>query len=139
MPITHIELSRPWSKEEKERLAVFVHDTLVEVLKIPEHDRLIRITDYSPDNFFTPPNGGDDYALFQISLFPGRTLDAKRALYKKLAEGMQQFGIAANDTRVVLNEVPMDGWGIRGGQAGSDVFAEPKKEPWRGFKRRQDV
>ncbi len=121
MPITKIELSKSWSSSDKERLVEFVHETMVKVLKIPEHDRLIRLVEYEAGNFYCPKNGSDNYVLFEISLFPGRTLETKRRLYKKLCEGMESFGISANDTRVVLNEVPMDNWGIRGGQAGSDV------------------
>ena len=121
MPVTKIELSNPWSNSDKRRLAAFVHETMVEVLNIPEHDRLIRIVEHEAGNFYAPKNGSDNYVLFEITLFPGRTLETKRELCKRLCEGMKTFGIDSNDTRVVLYEVPMENWGIRGGQAGSDV------------------
>ncbi len=121
MPITKIELSKKWESLDKELLAKFVHDTMVEVLKIPEYDRLIRIVEHDEDNFYCPKNGSDNYVLFEISMFPGRSLEVKRTLYNLLCNGMAKFGVAKEDTRVVLHEVPMDNWGIRGGQAGTDV------------------
>ena len=121
MPITKIELSKKWDDLDKELLASFVHETMVEVLKIPEHDRLIRITEYNENSFYCQKNGSDNYVLIEISMFPGRSLEAKRQLYKQLCHGMAKFGISVEDTRVVLHEVPMDNWGIRGGQAGSDI------------------
>jgi phenylpyruvate tautomerase PptA (4-oxalocrotonate tautomerase family) len=121
MPVTKIELSKPWPNSEKKRLAAFVHETMVEVLNIPEYDRLIRIVEHEPENFYAPKNGSDNYVLVEITLFPGRKLDTKRELYKRLCEGMKTFGVDSNDTRVVLYEVLMENWGIRGGQAGSDV------------------
>ncbi len=128
MPITKIELSKKWENIDKDLLADFVHETMVDVLKIPEHDRLIRIFEHDSDSFFGPKNASDNYVLFEISMFPGRSLDAKRELYKRLCEGMKRFGVAVEDTRVVLYEVPMDNWGIRGGQAGSDVVLGFKTE-----------
>ncbi len=121
MPVTKIELSKKWEVLDKELLANFVHKTMVEVLKIPEYDRLIRITEYDENTFYCPKNGSDNYVLIEISMFPGRSLEVKRELYKQLCNGMTKFGVSKDDTRVVLYEVPMDDWGIRGGQAGSDV------------------
>ncbi len=121
MPVTRIELSRPQSSSDKARLAQFVQETLVDVIKIPADDRVIRIVEHEPGNFYTSVNGTGNYALIEITLFPGRTLDAKRELYKRLCEGMAHFGISPSETRVILYEVPKENWGIRGGQAGIDV------------------
>lgn len=121
MPNTLIELSENWPNEKKQRLVEFVHQSMIEILQIPQHDRLIRIIEHGTDNFFSPTNGSGKFVLFQIQMFPGRSIDAKRKLYQKLCLGMEEFGIAASDTRVVIQEIPMENWGIRGGQAGSDV------------------
>lgn len=121
MPVTLIELSKQWPMDEKSRLVEFVHQSLVEILKIPEHDRLIRIVEHAPGNFYSPLNCSNNYVIFQIQMFPGRGIDTKRMLYQKLCHGMEAFGVPARDTRVVIQDVPMENWGIRGGQAGCDV------------------
>ncbi len=54
MPITRIELTGKRSMEDKEKPADIVHRSMVEALKIPEHDRLIRIVEYEEGNFFCP-------------------------------------------------------------------------------------
>lgn len=122
MPITKIELSKHWGEDKRNKLVEFVQSTMIEILKIPEYDRLIRVIEYEDGYFYEPLDSSDNYVLFEISMFPGRTLETKRKLYKELCEGMEQFGVKATDTRVVLHEVAMENWGIRGGQAGSDVY-----------------
>jgi len=121
MPLTQIELGSIWPKEKKIELIEFVHATMVDTLRIPEHDRFIRIIEHSAENFFPPTNASNNYILILIHMFPGRSLDTKRVLYKKLCSGMKTFGIDITDTRVVISEIPAENWGIRGGQAGSDV------------------
>ena len=68
-----------------------------------------------------PPGSTENYTLVEISMFPGRSLAAKRKLYKKIVENLSTLGIPAKDIRIVLHEVPMDNWGIRGGVPASEV------------------
>lgn len=57
----------------------------------------------------------------EITLFAGRSLEAKRALYREIVERLGRFGVAANDITIVLHEVALDNWGIRGGKPASEV------------------
>ena len=56
-----------------------------------------------------------------IDAFAGRSLDAKRELYRTIAGNLEALGIPKDHVKIVLHEVPRENWGIRGGQAGSDV------------------
>jgi phenylpyruvate tautomerase PptA (4-oxalocrotonate tautomerase family) len=42
-------------------------------------------------------------------------------LYQAIVKRFEALGIAASDVIIVLNEVPLDNWGIRGGQPASEV------------------
>jgi len=55
------------------------------------------------------------------SSFPGRSLDAKRNLYKAIVTRLGELGIPADDITIVLVEPAMENWGIRGGHPASDV------------------
>jgi hypothetical protein len=54
-------------------------------------------------------------------MFVGRSIEAKRMLYKAMVRTLLPFGIPAQDIKIVLVEVPLENVGIRGGQAASDI------------------
>lgn len=121
MPVTRIEVKKTWPPAQQQQLIAAVHTALMEAFKVPDHDRLIRFVEHRPEHFVTPPGTSDHYTLVEIALFPGRSLDAKRQLYRGIVERFGKPGIAPSDIRVVLYEVPMDNWGIRGGVPASEV------------------
>ena len=92
-----------------------------EALKVPEDDRQIRYIVHRPEHFAVPPDKTQDYTYVEILLFPGRSLQAKRALYRSIVERFAALGIAPSDIFIVLQEPPLDNWGIRGGQPASEV------------------
>jgi len=121
MPIARIEVRKRWTREEKDQIIHVLHESMVECLKIPEHDRLIRFYEYQPEDFVVPPGCTENYVLIDISLFSGRSLDVKRALYKAVVSKLSELGVSRNDIRIVLHDVPKDNWGIRGGIPASEV------------------
>jgi phenylpyruvate tautomerase PptA (4-oxalocrotonate tautomerase family) len=121
MPSAQIELRKKWSRSEKDRMILALHESLVECLQIPEYDKLVRLREYQPEDFIVPPSGTENYVLIEISIFSGRSLDAKRALYKAIVARFSELGIAKGDIRIILYEVTPDNWGIRGGVPASEV------------------
>jgi phenylpyruvate tautomerase PptA (4-oxalocrotonate tautomerase family) len=92
-----------------------------EALKIPEDDRDIRFHEYHPDNFQVSPEKTENYVLVEISMFAGRSLQAKKALYKGIVTNLGKLGIAASDVFIVLHDIPLENWGIRGGVPASEL------------------
>jgi phenylpyruvate tautomerase PptA (4-oxalocrotonate tautomerase family) len=41
-------------------------------------------------------------------------LDAKRLLYKDIVERLEKLGIVSTDILIILNEPPLENWGLRG-------------------------
>jgi len=121
MPSARIEVRKKWNRPEKNQMILALHESMVECLKIPEHDRLIRLMEYQPEDFVVPPGCTENYVLIEISLFSGRSLDAKRTLYKTIVSRFAELGVSKQDIRIVLHDVPMDNWGIRGGIPASEV------------------
>jgi len=52
-----------------------------EALKVPENDRHIIYPEHEPARFSLPPGTGENYTHIEITLFPGRSLAAKKNLY----------------------------------------------------------
>jgi phenylpyruvate tautomerase PptA (4-oxalocrotonate tautomerase family) len=121
MPLVMIETRRGLPPETKRRMFDAVHVALVNAFKIPDHDRTQRLVEYGPEDFEVPPGKGERYTIVTIEAFAGRSLDAKRALYREIVERLQETGIPKLDVLIVLKEIPTENWGLRGGVAGCDV------------------
>jgi len=121
MPLVRIEIRRGRTPAEKRALMEAIHSALVEALQIPDWDRTQRLIEHEAEDFEIPPGKTERYTLIEITMFPGRSLDAKRRLYRALVQNLGALGIAASDTFIVLHEPPMENWGIRGGVPASEV------------------
>jgi phenylpyruvate tautomerase PptA (4-oxalocrotonate tautomerase family) len=121
MPIARIEVRKKWSRQGKDLMISALHASMVECLKIPEQDKLIRIVEHNPEDFVVPPGCSDNYVLVEISLFSGRSLDAKRELYKSVVSKFAEIGVPKKEIFIVLHDVPRDNWGIRGGIPASEI------------------
>ena len=120
MPHVRIEIKKGWADGRKAELIEAVHAALVEGIKIPKNDRVLRLIEHDPENFVTA-SGSEKSTLVHITLFAGRSGDAKRALYQAVVRNLSALGVPPLDVHIVLVEVPRENWGIRGGQAASDV------------------
>ena len=121
MPLVLIEARRGLAAAEKRQLFDAVHEALVAAFKIPDEDRTQRFAEHDAADFEIPPGRGPRYTLVSIEAFAGRSLDAKRALYREIASRFEAAGIPKTDVFIVLKEIPRENWGIRGGLAASDV------------------
>jgi len=121
MPLAKIEVRKSRPAEEVSDLIEAVYQAQREALKVPEGDRQVRYIEHKPEHFAVPPGKTENYTLVDITLFPGRTLDAKRKLYQSIVRRFGELGIAPSDIFIVLNEPPLDNWGIRSGVPASEV------------------
>ena len=121
MPLVKIETRRGLTAEQKQLALDAVHDALVAAFRIPEADRHQRIVEYEPEDFEIPPGKSERYMIIEIDAFAGRSIDAKRRLYKEVVAGLGIAGIAPEDILILVRDAARENWGVRGGQAGSDV------------------
>ncbi len=91
-----------------------VYLALREALQVPEDDRQIRYVEHRPEHFWVAPGKSENYTLVEVLMFPGRSLETKRALYQGITQRFGALGIAPIDVMVVLTEPPMESWGVRG-------------------------
>jgi phenylpyruvate tautomerase PptA (4-oxalocrotonate tautomerase family) len=121
MPSATIEVRRQYSQIEEEGIIEAVHTAMIEALKIPITDKTIRLIVHEPHRFTAPPGKTDKYTLVNIDLFSGRSLDAKKALYQAIVRNFTEFGIPADQIKILLRESPAENWGIKGGIPASEV------------------
>ena len=121
MPLATIEVRTKYSDKQEVEIINAVHAAMIEGIKIPDWDKNIRLVVYEPHRFATPSGHGERYTLISIDLFVGRSLNAKRALYRAIVEHLAPFGIPANEIKVLLRETTRDNFGVRGGIPASEV------------------
>lgn len=91
-------------------------------LRYPKVTGFKRIYELDKADFECPPDRTDQVTIIQITIFPGRSLDAKRKLYSNIVQNLgDKPGINGLDIMIILMEPPMDNWGVRGGKTASEV------------------
>ncbi len=120
MPNTIIETRSGWITDAPAVIDA-VQSALREALRIPEWDRTLRLIEHAPSHFAVPPGRGPRFTLVEVTMFSGRSLDAKRAFYAAIVRNLGALGVPAADVKIALIEVPPENWGIRGGKPASEV------------------
>ncbi|MEZ5428482.1 MAG: tautomerase family protein [Pyrinomonadaceae bacterium] len=123
MPYTLIEARRQFTPEEEAGIIDAVHLSLQTAFKIPATDKNIRLIVHEPSRFAVSSTltNPDYVVLISIDAFQGRTIDAKRNLYRNIVDKLEPFGIPTNHVKIVIREIPLENWGIKGGQAACDI------------------
>lgn len=123
MPSVLIEVRRQYTQEQEVALIEAVHKALRDAFKIMPGDKNVRLLVHEPHRFACPParEKPEFYTHISIDAFAGRSLDAKRSLYKAIVENLESLGIPKDHVKILLREIEKENWGIRGGQAGCDV------------------
>ena len=122
MPSTVIEVCIERSPQEEAALIDAVHAALVEAFQIPQNDGEIRLLVHAAHRMRCPGRTQPQLmTIVSIDAFAGRSLDAKRKLYRSIADKLGRLGIPSDHVMTVLRDVPRENWGLRGGRAGCDV------------------
>jgi hypothetical protein len=109
MPNTTIETRTGWVADVA---AVFdaVQSALREALRLPEWDRTLRLIEHAPGHFAVPPGRGPRYTLVEVTMFSGRLLEVKRALYQAIVWNLGALGVPTADIKITLIEAPPENW-----------------------------
>lgn len=120
MPCLRIDTAEGWLEGREAELFAALDAVVCRVLGVPPNDTLIRLNCYPPARLCRPATAGPHYCYVEVALFAGRTLVTKRALYEGITEALVAFGAQPDDVTIALLEIPLDNWGIRGGQPASE-------------------
>ena len=122
MPLARIELIAGKSAEYKRAIMDGVHRALVNAFAIPEGDRLQRLYELDKSCFDLSDNKTEDFVLVELTVFKGRSAEAKRKLYRAITDNLSDSpGIRPSDVLIVIHEPPLENWGVAGGKPASEV------------------
>lgn len=123
MPSILIEVKREYTAEQEIAIMDAVHNAMIEAFKIKPTDRHVRLIAHKPHRFACPPDRKTpEYStLVSIDCLAGRTLEAKRSLYRAIVDNLEKVGVPKDHTKILLREIELQNWGLYGGQAGCDI------------------
>ena len=120
MPSTRI-VTGSWARGSEGKVIEAVQAALVSALKIPEEDRDVVIDTYDEIARIVMPSRSQRFTRVEVTLFAGRSMEAKKALYTALAANLATVGVPQAEVKTVLIEVPDHNWGLRGGYPASEL------------------
>jgi phenylpyruvate tautomerase PptA (4-oxalocrotonate tautomerase family) len=100
------------------RISEVLHTCVVDAFKYPADKKIHRFIYLEKDSFFYPAGRTDNYIIIEISIFEGRTVEAKKKLIQLIFERFEkELAISPIDVEITIFETPMSNWGIRGKSA----------------------
>jgi phenylpyruvate tautomerase PptA (4-oxalocrotonate tautomerase family) len=120
MPSTRIATGA-WARGLEQDIIESVQTALLASLKVPDWDRDIVLDLYDDKRRIVPTGRSERYTRVEIKMFSGRSIEAKRALYKSVVQNLAALGIPATEIKIILSEVPAENWGLRGGLPASEI------------------
>ena len=123
MPLLHISLRA--GKPEAYRQAIFdsLYRAMREALDVPEDDQFMTISEHDAANFrygasYLGIARSDDLVYIQITVFDTRTMEQKKALFRRIAELLGESpGIRPEDVFVNVLEAAKENWSLGCGLA----------------------
>jgi phenylpyruvate tautomerase PptA (4-oxalocrotonate tautomerase family) len=123
MPFVQINHAAHFSDEVKKNISLSVHESLVEVFKIPQDDFFQVVRGVPPSDLLFPesymgiPHTGD-LVYVHITARGGRTGEMKKELYKAIATKIAaRTPVSINDVIIILSENTVENWSFGQGIA----------------------
>jgi phenylpyruvate tautomerase PptA (4-oxalocrotonate tautomerase family) len=105
----------------KGQLSDVIHSCVVDALSFPKDKRAHRFFPMEPQDFYYPPGRSPRYTIIEISMFEGRSMEAKKQLIHLLFERTRHaLDLSGQDLEVTITETPRSNWGFRG-QTGDEI------------------
>ena len=123
MPFVRIDLVRGKSAQYRQTLGDIIYKAMVDVINVPENDKFQVITEHAPEELnladsYMGNRYSNDVILIQITLSSGRSIDLKKAFYKRIVDDLHdQLKMRREDVVINLVEVAKENWSFGGGIA----------------------
>jgi len=123
MPLVRISLVKGKPEAYRRKVGDAIHRALVEAVSVPPLDRFQLISEHEPGDLVYDSNylgiaRSSDLVIVQITLSAGRSLEQKRALYRRIAANLSAaVGLKPQDAWINLVEVPKENWSFGNGVA----------------------
>ncbi|MBM7569931.1 tautomerase family protein [Aquibacillus albus] len=99
----------------KDTLSNVIHSCMVEALEFPVDKKFLRFFPMDKEDFYFAIGRTETYTVIEVSMFEGRTVEAKKQLLKLLfARINSELSISPQDVEITIFETPKHNWGIKG-------------------------
>ena len=123
MPFVRIDLKRGRSADYRKALGEIVYRAMIDVINVPHDDKFQVITEHDRGDLnFAESSLGNTYSeeivFIQVTLNEGRSVELKKAFYKRIVDDFQtQVHGRADDVVINLVEVAKENWSFGHGIA----------------------
>jgi len=122
MPFVRIDLMRGKSMEYRKTIGEIVYNAMRDVIDVPKDDKFQVIAEHPVEAFNVSESYlGNHYSkdiVLQITLNAGRSVEQKKAFYKRMVDDMNtQLNVRPQDVVINLVEVAKENWSFGGGIA----------------------
>ena len=122
MPLIHISLRHGKPAAYRQAILDGLYQAMRDALDVPEGDQFMTISEHDAENFRYGAAFGidrsDDLVLIQITVFNTRTVEQKKALFRRIAELLgDNPGIRPEDVFVNVLDAAKENWSVGHGLA----------------------
>ena len=123
MPLVRISLRRGKPSQYRKAIRDGVYAAMRESFEVPQDDRFMLVTEHDAGDFdydarYCNIDRSDDLVIVQLTVSNTRTVDQKKALYRRIAERLADNpGIRKQDVFINLVEVNKENWSFGNGEA----------------------
>lgn len=123
MPMTRVSLKKGKSAEYKRAILDNIYEAMRETFNCPEDDKFMLLSEHEDSDFYYGQNyldiaRTDDLVVIQITCNNTRTLEMKKALYKRVVERLVvALRLRPEDVFISLVEVEKENWSLGKGEA----------------------
>ena len=123
MPFVRIDLKRGKPADYRKTLGEIVYNAMIDLINVPHNDKFQVITEHDRDglNFADSYLGNsysEDIVFIQVTLNAGRSLELKKAFYKRIVDDFQsKLHGRPDDVVINLVEVAKENWSFGHGVA----------------------
>jgi 4-oxalocrotonate tautomerase len=123
MPLVRISLRRGKPPEYRKAIRDGVYDAMRETFEVPKDDRFMVVSEHEADDFdydarYFGIDRSDDLVILQLTVSNTRTLEQKKALYRRIVERLGgNPGIRPQDVFINLVDVNKENWSFGNGEA----------------------
>ena len=121
MPLVRIDLPQSIDAPTARRIGDTIDRAMIDVIGVPNGDKFQIISRQPPEgrNLTSEYLGiryTDRLVVIQITLNQGRTVELKKAFYKRVADDLAELGLRRQDVLINLVEVAKENWSFGNGE-----------------------
>lgn len=128
--IAHLEMTEGRvSPADAKKLMAAVRRAMIDVLRIPPDDPLVRLIAYPRDQVLAPARTKE--ITVHVSMFSGRPDAIKNLLFAEITTRFEGLGVPRENVLVVVHDIPLGNWGVGGVPAGDldlEIDLDPQEE-----------